>query len=306
VKAFVGITDLDWFELLRSQPGLDEANFWQPGGSTSFKALQAGELFLFKLHSPNNFIVGGGFFAHSTRLPVSLAWEAFKLSNGATTLAEMRMRVEKYRRTPAQPTEDYWIGCILLEQPFFWAREQWIKIPADWKPNIVQGRSYDLTIEPGRSLLMEVQQRLSGNRPIPLANEPAARFGEAVLVKPRLGQGSFRVLVTDAYQRRCAITGEKTLPVLEAAHIKSYALGGEHRVDNGLLLRSDMHTLFDRGYLTVTPNLRVEVSRRIREEFTNGRDYYAFHGKEIAVPAANDDRPDAALLRWHNEQQYLG
>jgi putative restriction endonuclease len=202
--------------------------------------------------------------------------------------------------------EDYWIGCILLEQPFFWAREQWIKIPADWKLNIVQGRSYNLAIEPGRSLLMEVQQRLSGYQSMPLASEPAPRFGEPVLVKPRLGQGSFRVLVTDAYQRRCAITSEKTLPVLEAAHIKSYALGGEHRVDNGLLLRSDMHTLFDRGYLTVTPHHRVEVSRRIREEFANGRDYYAFHGKEIAIPAANDDRPNAELLRWHNEQRYLG
>ena len=82
----------------------------------------------------------------------------------------------------------------------------------------------------------------------------------------RLGQGAFRIVVTDTYDRRCALTGERTLPVLEAAHIKPYSSGGAHDITNGLLLRSDLHTLFDRGYLTVTPEYRLEVSRRIREE----------------------------------------
>ncbi|MGB4220904.1 MAG: hypothetical protein WBJ50_06455 [Smithellaceae bacterium] len=60
MKAFVGITDRDWFELLSSLPQLDEVNFWQPSGKQQFRALAPGELFLFKLHSPDNFIVGGG------------------------------------------------------------------------------------------------------------------------------------------------------------------------------------------------------------------------------------------------------
>jgi putative restriction endonuclease len=104
-------------------------------------------------------------------------------------------------------------------------------------------------------------------------------------MRPRLGQGTFRVLVTDAYDRRCALTNEKVLPVLEAAHIRSYAEDGPHRVDNGILLRSDLHILFDRGYLTVTPSLRVEVSRRIHDEF-NGR-VHALHGAGVRQP----DRP---------------
>ena len=65
----VGITDGDWFELLAAQPNLEEVNFWQPGGNRHFRALDPGELFLFKLHSPNDFIVGGGLFAHATLLP---------------------------------------------------------------------------------------------------------------------------------------------------------------------------------------------------------------------------------------------
>jgi putative restriction endonuclease len=82
------------------------------------------------------------------------------------------------------------------------------------------------------------------------------------------------VLVTDAYERRCAVTGEKTLPVLEAAHIKPYAQNGPHRVDNGSLLRSDLHKLFDLGYVTVTPDLRVRVSRRLKAEWHNERTFH--------------------------------
>ena len=73
---------------------------------------------------------------------------------------------------------------------------------------------------------------------------PAARYGEPTLVRPRLGQGAFRVLVTDNYHRMCAVTRERTLPALEAAHIRPFAEGGEHEASNGVLLRRDLHSLF--------------------------------------------------------------
>ncbi|TMB25813.1 MAG: hypothetical protein E6J62_21095 [Deltaproteobacteria bacterium] len=223
MRLFVGITDGDWYELLAGQPQLEEVNFWQPGGNRLFKSLAPGELFLFKLHSPDDFVVGGGVFAHSSLLPVSLAWE-------------------RPRHT-------------------------------------VQGKGYDVEGEAGAALYRAVQGAIRTAQP-PLAAEPESpRYGRPTLVLPHLGQGTFRVLVTDAYQRRCAATGERTLPVLQAAHIQPYAAGGAHRVENGLLLRSDLHTLFDRGYVTVTSDARLEVSRRIREEFENGRDYYALHGR---------------------------
>jgi putative restriction endonuclease len=157
MRAFVAITDRDWFDLLRSQPQLEEVNFWQPSGTHKFHALEPGELFLFKLHSPDNYIVGGGLFAHFSLLPISLAWESFGISNGAQNLFEMRHRVEKYRRKTLDHMADYSIGCILLEQPFFLSTESWIPAPSDWKPNIVQGRGYDLSIEPGLSVWRALQ-----------------------------------------------------------------------------------------------------------------------------------------------------
>src|ERR1051325_1877575 len=143
-KAYVGVTDSDWYRYLSSRPALTEVNFWQPGGQTQFKALSPGDLFLFKLHSPNNYVVGGGFFAASSLLPVSLAWETFGPMNGVASLAEMRRRIEKYRREPGRPGEDYTIGNIVLEQTFFLHREAWIPVPRDFSLNIVQGKTYDL------------------------------------------------------------------------------------------------------------------------------------------------------------------
>lgn len=313
LTAFVGITDGDWYESLKAIPSLDEANFWQPSAGTGFRALDPGEPLLFKLHSPLNFIVGGGFYAHFTRLPVSLAWQTFGEKNGASSLEEMRRRIERYRKTKSSPTEDYQIGCILLEQPFFLDRAQWLAASEwlpDWSPHIERGKSYDLSKQPGLKMWERLKTQL-GSEPRFVAesaeasSEAKARHGKPTLILPRLGQGSFRVIVTDAYQRRCAITGDKVLPVLEAAHIRPYAEKGEHRVDNGLLLRSDAHTLFDRGYLTVTPEYRIEVSKRLHSDFDNGEEYLVWHGHEIQIPTRSDQRPAKEFLQWHNEQRFL-
>ncbi len=306
IRAYVGVTDKDWYELLASIPGIDEVNFWQPGGNRLFSALVPGELFLFKLHSPENFIVGGGFFSHSTLLQMSMVWQAFGEKNGARSLAEMRNRIERLRKRIGSRYDDFMIGNILLTQPFFFPREAWIPVPADWKSNIVSGRRYDLTIEPGRSLWNDIQARVVGGWASGQINETVPRYGDPVLIRPRLGQGSFRIQVTDAYSRRCAVTGERTLPVLEAAHIRPYSEGGIHEVKNGILFRSDIHTLFDQGYVTVSPDFRFEVSRRIREDFENGRDYYRLAGTSLILPENPSLQPNDPTLRWHNEVKFRG
>ena len=262
-----------------------------------------GELFLFKLHSPLDYIVGGGVFAYSSLIPISLAWESFGLSNGARSLPEMRHRVEKYRREAESRTSDYTIGCILLEQPFFLPRDAWIPIPSDWKSNIVQGKGYDLSIEPGLSIWKNLH---FGSTVSNIIREEGSRYGDTVLILPRLGQGSFRVMVTDAYERRCALTSERTLPALDAAHIMQFSEQGGNTVSNGILLRRDLHALLDRGYLTITPSMIVEVSGRIREEFENGKDYYRLQGSTIRLPANPKDRPSKVSLEWHNNNVYLG
>lgn len=305
MRLFVAITDSDWFQYL-SELKPDEVNFWRPSGAESFRALAPGEPLLFKLHSPNNFIVGGGFFSHYTALPASFTWSAYGQKNGARTESEMRRRIEKYRRVQPGSAPDYQVGCILLQTPLFFERDEWISIP-EWPRNTVQGKGYTTDDEVGRRLWDEVTLRLKG-RALPSAESElvteTCRFGEPQTILPRLGQGAFRVIVTDVYKRQCALTSSHILHVLAAAHIRPYAEGGSHSPTNGLLLRQDVHTLFDRGYLTVAPDYRVEVSRRFKEEFDNGKEYYALQGRPILLPDNPQFRPSPEQLGWHNDNIY--
>jgi putative restriction endonuclease len=314
MKYWVGITDNQWFEML-SQLQPDEVNFWQPGGRTNFKAVPPGAPFLFKLHSPLNFIAGGGFFLRQSFLPLSLAWEAFGQKNGCDTFQLFSRRILGYRAKSGKTERDPTIGCLILVEPFFFKREDWIPVDPKEYRSIVAGKTVDTATAEGARLWQEVSDRLTLLRartaaptPLKVAEESeAARYGGEFLTRARLGQGAFRVMVTEAYTRRCAMTGERTLPVLQAAHIKPYALSGPHRTDNGLLLRSDLHILFDKGYITVSPELNIEVSSSIKEEFSNGREYYALHGKKLQItPSSPADFPSPTFLEWHNTAVYKG
>lgn len=177
---------------------------------------------------------------------------------------------------------------------FFLVEPDWIRAPEDWRPEFVRGKTYDLSIGEGKKLWTQLVIRLPAAMgriertadPLPLIAEP--RYGQPVTILPRLGQGTLRVLVTDAYARRCAVTEERTLPVLEAAHMRPYGKSGPHDPRNGLLLRSDLHTLFDRGYSRVSPHMPLEVGRRIKEEFKEGSSYHDLHGL-IASPSQRTD-----------------
>jgi len=310
VPAYFRVSDADWYRQLLAD-GPDEVNPWRPGGQRGFRAIEPGSLFLFKLHYPANAIVGGGWFVRFEFLPVALAWAAFERKNGVRDRREFLTRIRKYRRDEVGP--DPVIGCIVLTEPFYFAESAWIGAPADWPPNAVQGKTYDLLRGEGARIWEEVRLRLASAREVPPGGEliaaastgrPAVVLNEArperwAEIRSRLGQGGFRVAVTGAYHRRCAVTGEKTLTVLEAAHIRPYAEQGPNDVRNGLLLRSDLHRLFDSGYVTVDPDHRVVVSRRIREEFENGREYYRFDGQRLVNLPRREERPERSFLAWH-------
>jgi len=317
MKFYLGVTDNDWFDYLRGLPGIDEVNFWQPSPGPTFQALEKGEIFLFKLHRSSrtrhrDLIAGGGVFASYSVLPISLAWEAFEERNGAASLAEMRRQLLRYRRVADNPYNDFQIGCIILTQPFFFEESIWFPAP-EWSQSIVRGKGYDLDRESGRFIWNNVLhawehlQIFNLDREAHRIEEEHARYGKETTIRPRLGQGAFRILVTDAYDRACAITEEHSLPALEAAHIKPFTESGPHAINNGLLLRSDFHRLFDRGYITVSPEYKIEISRQLREEFKNGRSYYPFQGRSLShLPLFPDDRPRKELLSWHNEHVFKG
>ena len=295
VRLYVANTDPNWFDFLSRQPPLDEVNHWQPGGKQQFSALQSGELFVFRLRSPINRIAGYGVFARAALLPLQLAWSSFELKNGQPDFEAFRAAIFRLN-----PNNHGTIGYRILTQPVFFPREHWFAPPVDWPLNTVGGKRYSTDAVEG----MRLWEALMSRATLLTAkgfSEPRPMFGEPMLVRPRLGQGGFRVSVIQAYERRCAVTGEKTLPALEAAHILSVIDKGTHDTSNGLLLRRDLHALFDQHYLTIAPDKALIVSKRIREEFENGREYYALHGRRVRDPLSTEDFPSVEALRRHND-----
>lgn len=315
MKYYVGVTDFDWYNFLSIGKN-EDVNFWQPGGNSSFKAIQQGAPFLFKLKYPYNSIAGVGFFSSHSILPLDVAWNIFEERNGLESFFKFKQKIINYRNADNPYSKNSNVGCIILTDPIFFAKEDWIPVPDDWSKSIVQGKSYDTSTMEGITLWNRVEIMLhkyklferkeSTNSQLVLI-EPETEYTRKYLTKVRLGQGAFRVQLTDAYNRKCSISGEKTLPVLEAAHIKPFSESGPHHLSNGILLRADMHKLYDSGYLTITKDLKVEVSRKIKEKFENGKEYYKFHGQELLVLPDNlIDRPNTNFVEWHNTNIYNG
>jgi HNH endonuclease len=312
VMGTIAITDAAWYRFLAAYPQLEEVNFWRPSAHHGFRAERFSP-FLFKLRAPDNAICGYAYFAQYSRLPMWLAWEAFGIGNGHASLDEMTAQIGRLRRGIRYELgpEAEQIGCIQLVSPVFFSRSEWIPQPEDWHPRIQTPKRYDLSSGEGKRIWDACLARTRREEKTEVLFDldsrggDHARLGEPRLVAPRLGQGTFRIAVMDAYGRACAATGEHSLPALEAAHIRPFAADGPNEVHNGVLLRADLHRLFDKGYVTVTPDLKLEVSSRLKRDFKNGRTYYPMAGTSIQVPARASDRPAADFVRWHNESVFL-
>jgi putative restriction endonuclease len=303
MKAYVGITDGSWYRFLAERPELSEVNFWRPSSKHAFRSLAPGEPFFFKTKAPHNRIVGGGFFSDFVRLPLSEAWDLFGAGNGAASLSDLRQRIDANRSEPIMAGDDPVIGCILVRDVRFFAIGEEADPPQDFPRNLVQGRTYDLATHAEAAYLDGLVARLLGRDANMDDSQPWRRpgpmYGDPLLSPRRLGQGSFKTAVLKAYGQRCAITGSRIRPTLQAAHIRPVSEGGEHRLDNGLLLRADVHVLFDKGYLGVDLDYRLRVSPRLRADFEDGEEFHARVGQPVALPQRVADRPNREFLGWH-------
>jgi putative restriction endonuclease len=305
MKGYIAHTDPGWWDFLRLRPELHEVNFWRPGGRR-FAALAPGEPLFFRLKSPINRIGGFGLFARYASLPVWRAWEVFGHSNGTTDEGTLLARVARLARRPVQLSDS--IGCVAVTDCVFFESERLLDVPASFNPQNLSGSLIDLEQREGRELWTRCLAEATTNSLMPNWVPEAAereRYGRPQLIVPRLGQGSFRLAVMDAYGGGCAVTGEHSLPALEAVHIRPYSVGGSHTLPNGLSLRRDLHRLFDLGYVSVSSAGRFLVSPRLRSEFANGRSYYALAGKELHRPLKSEALPDPQLLEWHSDTVFL-
>lgn len=299
MRAYVAVTDPGWLRRL-ARHGAREANFWQPRPVALRQDL--GTPWIFKVRGADR--VGGyGFFSYYSVMPSGVAWETFGPANGVESYTEMRRSLAELRRATSQ---DDVVGCVVLSELAILPEDGYLPAPSDWKRNTVRGEYYDLTGGEGARVWAQLLAAVPPPVAVSALQEVPGGYGQPAMFLPRIGQGAFRLMVMDAYARRCAITGEKTLPALDAAHIRPFYELQSHEVRNGILMRSDIHRLFDQGYVTVSPDLRFRVSPQIRDEFHNGIVYYDLHDRPVQVPEAVDQRPDQSALEWHSSTIYRG
>ncbi len=313
---FIANTDHNWFDFLADVSRfqrLDEVNFWQPKGLRPMRRMLPGTPVFFRLKGKRSAIGGYGFFVVFKELSLTAAWDLFGHKNGDPTLERFLTRIGRYRgqdlldpRTRAAP-----LGCNVLRNAVFWPPERWIPWgkAEDWPMNVMQGATMRDAAQ--RELLLGAVT--ADGTPFPaeltddfvLVQADSRRIVERGQVV-REGQGSFRARLLDVYEGQCAITGEHTQPVLDAAHVQDYLGPSSNHVQNGLLLAKELHTLFDLGYLTVTPKHVVRISQRLRADWNNGRRYETFDGKPVFVPQRPELQPSKLALEWHGDVKFLG
>ena len=303
---WIGVTDNDWFNHLAAIAP-DEVAFWHPSGQ-GFGAIPQGAPFLFKLKRPNNHIAGGGDFTVSARnIPLTMAWDAFGEKIGAPTFEVFQRQIASARGEMAGFGYNPEIGLSVISQPFFFPRDQWMPAPPDWVSGIQKGKRYSMVDEHGASIWREVRARIEGvaadgSAPVlhELIGTEGPTFGMEYLRRARVGQGAFRMMTIENYKHKCCITGETTGPVLQAAHIKPVSAEGKHTICNGLLLRADLHILFDQGLVGIDHAYRIRISSQIKDLYLNGRVYYSHEGVVLrSLPTTRELRPDPKLLDWH-------
>lgn len=111
----------------------------------------------------------------------------------------------------------------------------------------------------------------------------------------RRGQPAFRKKILATYDYRCAITDWQQIQVLEAAHIHPYKGLHTHAVTNGLLLRADLHTLFDLYLIAIEPQTRlIRLSPKLCDSA-----YTQYEGMPLREPTTLSERVGTEVLQWH-------
>lgn len=149
-------------------------------------------------------------------------------ANGAATLDKLRQSLGRNARDRMAIELDRVIGCVAITQPVFFAPDEWVRVPDDFSPSIMRGKTYDLTEGEGLQMWTACLEQAAHSHYLTEWTTEAIelrRTGKPQIITPRLGQASFRLAVLDAYDGACAVTNEHSLPVLEAAHILLQAVG---------------------------------------------------------------------------------
>lgn len=283
-------TDIDWFNFLRSEGLNSEINFWTPT-PWNISGLTKEDKLYFMLKSPIRKIGGYGQFVEYKNISVNEAWNKYGFKNGCASKRELIERLDSYKASNSSDERsvmDTEIGCIVLTNAMFFDDDKFINLEnyaLDFKRHIVKIKYFN-ELDPLESEISKTTKDFE------LLSINSEKLKKSRLVTERKGQGNFRAIITRAYSNKCCITNEPTPELVEAAHIQSYIDENSNHVKNGLLLRVDLHKLYDNGLLYIDDFYAVHVSPEVKSEY-----YQKLNGKIISLPVNLNEHPSKDALK---------
>jgi putative restriction endonuclease len=283
-------TDIEWFKFLRTEGLNSEINFWTPT-PWNVSRLASGDKLYFMLKSPIRKIGGYGQFVEYKNMSVNDAWNKYGFKNGCTSKQELIERLDKYKASNSsdeRSVTDSEIGCIVLTNAVYYDDDKFLDLDnyeIDFSRFIVKIKYYN----ENDPLEIATQSTLKEFELLPTSIE---KLKKSRLVTERKGQGNFRAIITTAYSNKCCITSETTPELLEAAHIQPYFDENSNHVKNGLLLRVDLHKLYDNGLLYIDESFKIHISPEVKSEF-----YRKLNGTTIRLPENNNLHPSKEALK---------
>ena len=280
-------TDIDWFNFLKDRLNFQQINFWTDTPWNPRK-LNKGDKFYFLLKAPIRKISGYASFSYYQNLSIKEAWQKFGRGNGVNSLYELGVKVTGDRK-PDFSTE---IGCIILENPVFLDQSNYFH-PQKYNlsfPNEISKHKYYPNLDQINFASDYKQVGLSFSS---ISDEDDYQFNQSSLTK---GQSEFRNNIFKYYDQCGVVTRETCVSVLDAVHIHPYINEHKHHLKNGILLRSDLHKLFDDGLITITPDYKVLISQQLKSKY-----YYQYQEERINLPANERFYPDQKILEFHNQ-----
>lgn len=275
-------TEIKWAEFLMEKGITGEVNFWTPT-DWKIRGLKRGDRLYFMLKSPIRQIGGYGSFVDYKIMDVDAAWNEFGIRNGCDSILELKSRLAAYNSNVTLSA----IGCLILNDIcFFDSPVDPANVGLSFPREVVKFKYYRDTTDPFLS-----HEAISYTTPFALVHS-TDKTKKNHLMSERVGQPQFKLDISNAYGYKCCISGEVTPELLQAAHIQSYINKDSNHPQNGLLLRIDLHKMYDSGLLTIDEDYKVHISRKVTSP-----DYTMFDGKTIALPKNKSKWPSSIAIK---------
>jgi len=303
MEHYIVVTDKKWFDFLNSNGINNNVNFWRK--DTRTPKVDSKQYVFFKIKGEKH-IAGRGRFNRFLVLNRTDAIEhAKKGNNGFDTSGNKELKISNVVSKIVNDNDR--LGCLVLDDLEFLNQRDYYKISEElFHPQTQQGKYVD-EIEIAELLNLFTQQfsdeinakipEIEAEDEFDPSNLEDKRHYSLKTLVLRRGQKKFRNQLLNLYQNQCAVTNTKVIDVLEAAHISPYSGKASNVPQNGIILRADIHALFDLNLIKFTENYEIDVSEKLKNSI-----YWQYNSKTLFLPILRANRPSKKALKSRTQQ----